>query len=744
MSLKPTVEDYHSLEDDDDDEVTHPFFAKPSLKNVSRKRSLPKTAPSISSARSDSGYSSYTTRTRSTAGSELSFAAAPQSTAKHSRKYMYVPGAESPEKRLVPVHSDDDSHPRAGEKQVRFEPAKSSRKRTEVLRRKRAVEREGILEECMDPGCTTCCAQPGRRQTRDVIGPPPQPPPPYPPHLPPRAPRHESSQPYSQRYHDQFHHAPLSRSVQYQGTQAYNLFLPWHVPHGGSQGPFQRTPKYIVSESNKGQNLEGRPSYLPIPLENQGRAELEQSPYHVDTSLDGASDDKSTSNPSSEEIPNSIYKGPAHGIERGDKAQYEERMRDIRLFAQAKEKVRWENDAHRHEGMEKRRRYSSCDRRVPCLATPPVNPQYHDQDRSHASIERPQSPKQRNVGKGGLKPPNGSRTAQIAPRSFSLDAQASKYSEATETESEKAIPPEDKFYSYACSNDFLKRGATPGPNVDRCKLNTIQEEKDMGSPVATGDHSDQLFDDSETDDCEDDVDDALQSAMGIVQNLLLRELFNYALPESTNASLESTESTRGSAEVTITGSVSSSSCTKGISSSRSSKRMRGSGRDPGDEDDDNTDDDDRPKKRLGRSFPDRFPQRRLKCPFYQRQPEKYNKAACRGTGFVDMAKLKDHIKRVHTQPLRCSRCWLDMESDEVFFEHLQQIDICQINPEPQEDRIRPQMLKRLDFKKAPYSKTRNVDEKWKIMYAVIFPNDSNIPSPCRYHRPGNTDLHVSD
>lgn len=71
------------------------------------------------------------------------------------------------------------------------------------------------------------------------------------------------------------------------------------------------------------------------------------------------------------------------------------------------------------------------------------------------------------------------------------------------------------------------------------------------------------------------------------------------------------------------------------------KRSRDGGRDPGDRGDDSDDnDDDHPRKRNERSGPNKGLNRRLKCPFYQREPEKYSKASCRGEGFADMAKLK--------------------------------------------------------------------------------------------------------
>lgn len=158
--------------------------------------------------------------------------------------------------------------------------------------------------------------------------------------------------------------------------------------------------------------------------------------------------------------------------------------------------------------------------------------------------------------------------------------------------------------------------------------------------------------------------------MNVVKNLLLQKLFDHALPEAADTSEGATGSSSGSFR-SSSSSLASSSMTLGVPSR--GKRTRANGRDPGDGDGDgdNSDDDDRPKKKGIRGFAGRLPQRRLKCPFYQRHPDKYKKAACRGSGFVDMAKLKDHIKRVHTLPLRCSRCWLEMESDEVYSEHLQ-------------------------------------------------------------------------
>ncbi|ORY14568.1 hypothetical protein BCR34DRAFT_228471 [Clohesyomyces aquaticus] len=149
---------------------------------------------------------------------------------------------------------------------------------------------------------------------------------------------------------------------------------------------------------------------------------------------------------------------------------------------------------------------------------------------------------------------------------------------------------------------------------------------------------------------------------------------------------------------------------------------------------DGDDGDERRKKRGGPNFA-KGPKilRRLKCPFYKRDPNKHSRAACRGEGFADMAKVKDHLKRVHSQPLRCPRCWEEMESEDLRVQHLQQDESCNKRPEPIDDRISLQQWRRLDFKKAPYAYARTAEEKWKILYRTLFPDDVDIPSPYEDH-----------
>jgi hypothetical protein len=72
-----------------------------------------------------------------------------------------------------------------------------------------------------------------------------------------------------------------------------------------------------------------------------------------------------------------------------------------------------------------------------------------------------------------------------------------------------------------------------------------------------------------------------------------------------------------------------------------------------------------------------------------------------------------------------------MMSEDAVGEHLQQKEGCTLKAEPHDDRIRPQALKRLDVKKTPYTRARNVEEKSNMMFSVLFPGDADIPSPCK-------------
>jgi hypothetical protein len=239
-----------------------------------------------------------------------------------------------------------------------------------------------------------------------------------------------------------------------------------------------------------------------------------------------------------------------------------------------------------------------------------------------------------------------------------------------------------------------------------------------------------------SEECGISVENALITAMNVIKGLLLQDVLNHASSEARDApeGAESTSSRSQSASVnTSTNSSNTSPSTPSSQQAQRAKRTRCNDRDPGDGNGSgsSSEDESRPKKKNDKASPDRLPPRRLKCPFYQRQPEMYTKAACRGAGFLDMAKLKDHLKRDHQQPLRCVRCWLEMPSEPARLEHLQQDSRCERIPEPHDERIHPHVLKQLNFKKAPYATAKSVEEKWGLLFKALFPGEPEVPSPCK-------------
>ncbi|KAF2440312.1 hypothetical protein P171DRAFT_489033 [Karstenula rhodostoma CBS 690.94] len=125
---------------------------------------------------------------------------------------------------------------------------------------------------------------------------------------------------------------------------------------------------------------------------------------------------------------------------------------------------------------------------------------------------------------------------------------------------------------------------------------------------------------------------------------------------------------------------------------------------------------------------------RLKCPFYQRDPDRYTRASCRGIGFQDLAKLKDYLKRVHIQALRRPWCREEMSSSDACDQHLQRDDICAKHPHVIDERTSAELWKKLEFKKPPFSMHDSIEAKWRLMDKALFPDDREILSP--YDQPG--------
>ncbi|KAF2114762.1 hypothetical protein BDV96DRAFT_599951 [Lophiotrema nucula] len=102
-----------------------------------------------------------------------------------------------------------------------------------------------------------------------------------------------------------------------------------------------------------------------------------------------------------------------------------------------------------------------------------------------------------------------------------------------------------------------------------------------------------------------------------------------------------------------------------------------------------------------------------------------------------MARLKQHIERVHTKPIQCDRCWKDMPSKEALKQHIKMDPICDNVDRPtDDDRVCKQWLKNLNLNQLPFSQATCPSKKWNMLYDKIFPGEGDMPE-C-YEEPGMT------
>lgn len=172
--LNPTVEDYHS--DDSEDPVLESFRRSPAA-NVAAKRSHPsdlgtdKPQPDKEKVvhidlQSDSGYSSHTAGTMSSADSVPSAKMSQTSTAPSSAASMPPPSPAATRRRPTVVE-DRRRTTETPRKPLQRNNSTASRQRPAATRRPTLVQ----ADECRDPNCKTCGpnAPPPRRGRRESL-----------------------------------------------------------------------------------------------------------------------------------------------------------------------------------------------------------------------------------------------------------------------------------------------------------------------------------------------------------------------------------------------------------------------------------------------------------------------------------------------------------------------------------------------------------------------------------------------
>ncbi|ORX94288.1 hypothetical protein BCR34DRAFT_225845 [Clohesyomyces aquaticus] len=127
---------------------------------------------------------------------------------------------------------------------------------------------------------------------------------------------------------------------------------------------------------------------------------------------------------------------------------------------------------------------------------------------------------------------------------------------------------------------------------------------------------------------------------------------------------------------------------------------------------------------------------RLACPFFKKDPASHMRGSCSGPGWDSVHRVKEHIYRAHSLPLRCPRCSEDVHDHQGLIEHLKKVDQCEPNNEPMasssvnrnDNGISQDQIERL---RKLSQRGRTQCEKWRGVYKFLFQveDDSDIPSP---------------
>ncbi|OJD31276.1 uncharacterized protein BKCO1_5000034 [Diplodia corticola] len=168
------------------------------------------------------------------------------------------------------------------------------------------------------------------------------------------------------------------------------------------------------------------------------------------------------------------------------------------------------------------------------------------------------------------------------------------------------------------------------------------------------------------------------------------------------------------------------------------KRKCRSAGSPADDDDGN--DSDNEDKRRRAPKPRRSPSPhnghrhlRIACPYFKRNPYGTPKAdACFHTGFREIAKLKEHLDRVHDGSIQCPRCFKLFKKQDEVAAHLRVAgeEMCvQVQEQPHKDVFNASQASELKVKGR--MRGHSIEEKWRTIWRILFPSDQEhtIPSP---------------
>lgn len=128
--------------------------------------------------------------------------------------------------------------------------------------------------------------------------------------------------------------------------------------------------------------------------------------------------------------------------------------------------------------------------------------------------------------------------------------------------------------------------------------------------------------------------------------------------------------------------------------------------------------------------------RKLACPYFKHNPRTEGRpVACLHPGFTNVARLKEHLYRIHILPIECPRCYERFDSEQERTEHLSKTERCMEQPQKDEvegfDKEQELKLRSKKRSKGDGGDKFGQEEKWRGIFMILFPHvpEQKIPSP---------------
>ncbi|KAF2635690.1 hypothetical protein P280DRAFT_169285 [Massarina eburnea CBS 473.64] len=140
----------------------------------------------------------------------------------------------------------------------------------------------------------------------------------------------------------------------------------------------------------------------------------------------------------------------------------------------------------------------------------------------------------------------------------------------------------------------------------------------------------------------------------------------------------------------------------------------------------------RPRRDGNSTGNDVNPSKRFACPYFKHNPQRYHdQGPCAGPGFASIARVKEHLYRCDLFLFRCEDCFQYFEDEKILQKHSCSLVGNPVRQEDLMDGLDRNQLQQVKARGRMFGAKKNEEEKWKIIYTIIFPESHTnlLPSP---------------